>query len=135
MLSFQVNWVAFIVALVAAQVLGFLWYSTTMFGKAWMKAIGKTEKQLRAQSQPTDYAYTVVGAAIMILVLVNVLMWAGVAEVSGAMVVAFILWLGFVATGSAMNTVFEGRAWNLFWINSGYHLANMVIAAAILTLL
>jgi hypothetical protein len=135
MLSFQLNWLAFIVALVITQVLGFLWYSTTMFGKTWMKAIGKTEKQLRAQSQPSDYAYTVVGAAIMILILANVLMWAGVAGLGGAVLAAFLLWLGFVATGSAMNSVFEGRPWNLFWINSGYHLVNMVVAAIILTLL
>ena len=140
MLSFQINWLAFIVALIVTQVLGFLWYSMALFGKPWMKAIGKTQKQLQAQSKPTDYVYTVVGAAIMLLVLVNVLGWVAAAtgaalSITDAATVAAILWLGFVAPGATMNSVFEGRPWNLVWINNGYHLVNMVIAAVILTLL
>ena len=134
-MSFQLNWLAVVAAVVVSQVLGFLWYSMTMFGKPWMKAIGKTEKQLRAQAKPTDYVYTVVGALVMVIVLANVLGWAGVTETMGAITTAFWLWLGFLAPASLMNSVFEGRPMNLFYINVGYHLVNMVVAAAILTLL
>lgn len=135
MFSLPQSWLGFFVALAVTQVLGFLWYSNTMFGKSWMKAIGRTEKQLRAQAKPTDYVYTVVGAAIMLIVLGNVLALAGAADLVSAATVAFALWLAFVAAGSAMNSVFEGRSWTLFYINSGYHLVNMVLGAVILTLL
>ena len=37
------NWLAILVATVAAFVLGGLWYGP-LFGKAWMAALGKTEE-------------------------------------------------------------------------------------------
>lgn len=134
-LALPTNWVAFVVALVISQVLGFLWYSNMLFAKPWMKAIGKTEKQLQAEANPTVYAYSIVGAAVMLLVLSNVFRWAGITETTSAIGAAFLLWLGFVATASVLNTVFEGRSWSLWAIDNGYHLANVVIASIILTLL
>lgn len=135
MLSFELNWIAVVVAVVVAQVLGFLWYGNVLFAKPWMKLIGKTAKQLQAQAKPTDYAYTVIGALIMVVVLANVLGWAQVSDVSGAVMAAVILWLGFVVPSAAMNTVFEGRPWKLFWINHGYSLLSMVLSAIILVVL
>lgn len=129
------NWLAFIVALVVTQVLGFLWYSDFLFAKAWTKAIGKTAKQIQDQADPSVYAYSVVGAAVMLLVLVNVLRWAGITETLPAIGAALLIWLGFVATSSAMNTAFEKRGWPLWLIDNGYHVVNAIVSAAILTLL
>ena len=129
------SWLAFVVALIATQVLGFLWYSNMLFARPWMKAVGKTEKQLRAESNPNVYIYSVVGAAVMLLVLVNVLRWAGITETAPAIGVALLVWLGFVATSSAMNTAFENRGWPLWAIDNGYHLVNAILSAVILTLL
>lgn len=129
------SWLAFVVALIATQVLGFLWYSNMLFARPWMKAVGKTEKQLRAESNPNVYIYSVVGAAVMLLVLVNVLRWAGITETAPAIGVALFIWLGFVATSSAMNTAFENRGWPLWAIDNGYHLVNAILSAVILTLL
>lgn len=132
---FNLNWIAVLVAVVVAQGLGFLWYGDVLFAKPWMKAIGKTAKQMQANSNPTVYIYSAVGALVMVIVLANVLAWAGANSLFAAVHTAILLWLGFVATGSAMNTAFEGRSWKLFWINAGYHLVNMVLAAVILTVL
>ena len=129
------SWLAFVVALIATQVLGFLWYSNMLFARPWMKAVGKTEKQLRAESNPNVYIYSVVGAAVMLVVLVNVLRWAGITETAPAIGVALLIWLGFVATSSAMNTAFENRGWPLWAIDNGYHLVNAILSAVILTLL
>jgi hypothetical protein len=129
------SWLAFVVALVLTQVLGFLWYSNLLFAKPWMKAIGKTEKQIRAQSTPTVYIYSVVGAGIMLLILSNVLRWAGIVDPLPAIGVALAIWLGFVATSSAMNTAFENRGWSLWVIDNGYHVVNAILSALILTLI
>lgn len=134
MLSFDLNWLAFVVALVVTQVLGFLWYGNVLFAKPWMKAIGKTAKQLEKEATPTVYAYSVIGAAVMLLVLSNVLRWTGAATAVEGALTALIIWAGFVATSSAMNTAFEARSWKLWLIDNGYHIVNAVISAAILTL-
>jgi hypothetical protein len=137
MLDFMLptNWLAFLVALVATQVLGFLWYGNLLFAKPWMKAMGKTEKQLQAEATPTVYAYSVIGAVVMLVVLANVLRWAGITETMPAIGVALLIWLGFVATSSAMNAAFEGRSWTLWAIDNGYHVVNAIVASAILTML
>jgi hypothetical protein len=134
MLSFDLNWIAVVVAVVVAQVLGFIWYGDMLFAKPWLKAIGKTAKQMQAKTDNTVYIYSVVGALVMVVILANVLGWAGANDLGSAVMTAVVLWVGFVATGSIMNTTFEGRPWSLFWINAGYHLVNMVQAAIVLSL-
>lgn len=129
------SWLAFVIALIVTQVLGFLWYSNILFAKPWMKAIGKTEKKLRAESTPTVYIYSVVAAAVMILIIANLLRWAGIAEPVPAIGATLLVWLGFVATTSATNTVFGGRGWTLWAIQNGYHAVAALLSAAILTML
>lgn len=50
----DINWTATIVGAITAFALGALWYSPTMFGTKWMKAVGITEKT----KCPTGYAMT-----------------------------------------------------------------------------
>ena len=42
------SWLAFVVALIATQVLGFLWYRNMLFARPCLKPVGMTVKQLRA---------------------------------------------------------------------------------------
>jgi hypothetical protein len=129
------NWLAFVLALAATQVLGILWYGNALFGKPWMKATGKTAKQLEKEANPTVYIYSIVGAAVMIMVLSNVFRWAGVSDTMSAIGTALLMWLGFTATSSVMNTAFQDKKWNLWMINNGYHVVNMIIVSVILTMI
>ena len=42
------------------------------------------------------------------------------------------LWVGFVAIVLASLSLWEGRAWGLFWINAGVRLVNILVMAAII---
>ncbi len=42
-----------------------------------------------------------------------------------------MLWLGFVATSTATNYVFEGRSMQIFAINAGYPLVGMLMMGAV----
>lgn len=42
----QLNWLAVVLAAAAAFVVGFIWYSRGVFGKAWMKSAGLKEKDI-----------------------------------------------------------------------------------------
>lgn len=129
------SWLSFVVALVASQLLGFLWYGKALFGKAWMEATGKSQEEVEAQSKPSVYVTAVVSATVMILVLSNVMSWARAESIPAALAVAIFAWLGFVATASVLNTAFEGRSWRSWAIDNLYHLVNMILAAIILVLL
>ena len=43
----EVNWIAIVVAAVASFLLGGLWYSPVLFGKAWQRETGLTDEQLK----------------------------------------------------------------------------------------
>ena len=45
-----INYLAVLTAAVACFVIGGLWYSNLMFGKAWMKESGMTEEKARQSS-------------------------------------------------------------------------------------
>ena len=135
MLSFDLNWVAVLAAVVLAQVLGFLWYGNVLFGKAWAAAQGKTMEEIGEEGGSMGYIYALIAAAVSIIVLANVLMWANVSDLTGALMTAFIVWLGFIATTMALNTAFEMRGWTLWMINAGYQVVNLLIAATVLTMM
>ena len=43
----EVNWIAIVVAALASFLLGGLWYSPVLFGKAWQREAGLTDEQLK----------------------------------------------------------------------------------------
>ena len=43
----EINWIAVVVAAVACFLLGGLWYSPVLFGKAWQRETGLTDEQLK----------------------------------------------------------------------------------------
>jgi hypothetical protein len=51
-----------------------------------------------------------------------------------ALVVGFLIWLGFFVTTMAGSVLWEGKSWNLYGFNIAYHLINLWIITIILTL-
>ena len=47
MQSGSVNYLAIVVSAIVYWVIGAFWFSPPLFGKIWMKGIGKTQEQLK----------------------------------------------------------------------------------------
>jgi Protein of unknown function (DUF1761) len=47
---------------------------------------------------------------------------------------AIFTWLGFFLPVDLGTVAWENKSWKLFFINTGYHLATLLVAATILTL-
>src|SRR5439155_1140203 len=62
-----VNWVAIIVATIAALVIGFLWYGTWAFGKSWMALAGRGMGE--GQQPGPLYALTALAALVEAIAL------------------------------------------------------------------
>ena len=107
------------------MVLGFLWYGPA-FGKSWMAAVGKTEDELT--QSPAKYLVPVLATALIAVVLSNVMEAIGLSGV----VTAFWMWLGFIALTSCTNHLFKGGSLKLWLLESGNHLAGMLITGLIL---
>jgi hypothetical protein len=52
---------------------------------------------------------------------------------SNALMSAIFTWLGFYFPGQLGATVWENKSWKLFFINTGYSLASLLVVAFILT--
>lgn len=126
----DINYLAVLVVAIVAMVIGAVWYSTSLFGRAWMKETGT--KMDAGGSATTGYVIAFVSSLVIAYVLSNFVDYAGATNVMDGAITGFWAWLGFVATTTAMNYVFEGRSWKLFWINTGMQLVNIVVAGAIL---
>lgn len=134
MLEADINYWAVLVSAVASMAIGFVWYSKAAFGTAWMKAIGKTDADLKKDSSPTMYVWPFLLTLIEAYVLAHIIglvdattLWEGVQT-------GLWMWAGFVLTTQAVNAVFEGRSRNLLTITLGYHLVYLIVAGAILAL-
>lgn len=128
-----VNYVAVLLAGVASMVIGFIWYGP-LFGKMWMKLSGITKEKIEEgkKNMPVTYGTMFVGSLIMAYVLAHFTYFAGATTVAQGMQAGFWAWLGFVATVGLSSILFEGKPMNLYFINVGYQLANLLVMGAII---
>lgn len=139
-MELNINMIAILVAVVVNFVLGFIWY-TPLFGKIWGKEMGydsnmKPDKSVMFKGM----WFMIIGNFLFAWVLAhNIAAWEfvpGVKEMgplSNALSAAVFTWLGFYLPGELGATVWEKKSWKLFGINTGYHLASLLVVALILT--
>jgi hypothetical protein len=129
-MELALNYWAILAAAATNYVLGYIWYSPLMFENLWLKLIGKTKDQMK----PTVFIITTsfVGSFILSFVLAYFINYAQADTVLAGSAAAFLLWLGFVASTSLNQVLFEERSINLFIINNGYYLISMLIMGSIL---
>ncbi|MCB9236958.1 MAG: DUF1761 domain-containing protein [Flammeovirgaceae bacterium] len=134
-----INYLAILVAVVANFILGFLWY-TPLFGKAWAKEMGfDTSVKPSGGEMAKGMVFMVVGNFLMAYVFAhNMVAWSFVPgmdqmpKVGSVMNSAIFTWLGFYLPVDIGIVTWEKRSWKLFGINTGYHLAMLLVAATIL---
>lgn len=128
------NFLAVLVAAIAGTVVGFLWYGP-LFGKPWAEMMGFTpDKMTEAKKKGMTTAYTVnfIGALVMAYVLSRSLAERFIASSGPAIVLAFWIWLGFIAFVILGAVLWEGKPIKLYLINSIYYLVSLSVMAVIL---
>ena len=127
-----INHVAVWVAGVVHFMLGAGWY--TVLAQAWIKAVGKSEEQLRAELGNSPLPYIVaLGAALMVAYTIAWLLpKVGAQSLGGGAKTGATLALALIASTLAMNYGFEARSPALWLINAGYMVIGMAIMGAII---
>lgn len=129
----EVNALAVLAATMGSFVLGGLWYSPLLFGKAWQKAAGLSDEQLKAGNPVLIFGGSFVLAAIASATFAMFLgPQPGLNFGLGAGLCAGLCW---VATSFGINALFEHRPLSLTLINAGYHTLQFTLIGAILGLL
>jgi len=134
----NINWLAVLVAAVAAWILGAVWYGT--LSKAWIAAQGKTMEMVKQEqaekvgrvSALLPFLLVFIGNLIMALMLYGIMTHVGPFTIRSGMISGALIWFGFVATTITVNYAFQGRKPMLAVIDGGYWLAVLLLTGAIL---
>ena len=127
----NINWLAVLVATISAFVIGFAWYSNTLFGKVWMRVAGVSEEKAKSANMPkifgTAFALTLLAAINLAFFLAD----PSINTWNGALY-GFLTGLGWVLHGIGVTAQFEQRGWTYIFINGFYWVVSLTVMGLIL---
>ncbi|MBS3124741.1 DUF1761 domain-containing protein [Candidatus Woesearchaeota archaeon] len=130
----SINIWAVLVAALAYMVIGMVWYSPLLFGNKWLALMNKTPKELKKMRKGATkaYVFSIVLALVTSYVLAQFLSFLAAWTFLNGLVVAFWLWLGFVATLQLNSVLYEQKPFVIYLINMGCSLVSLLVMSAIL---
>jgi hypothetical protein len=129
----DVNYLAVILATIATQALGFLWYGK-VFYKPWVaaRAIDPSEGE---DPGPAIYLVPLVCALVVAYTLARLVDMTGADSVGDCIAIAAFVWVGFAGTVQLTQINFSDakvKRVPTFLIEGGYQLASFLIIGAII---
>ena len=134
-----VNYLAILVCVVVAMVLGYVWYGP-LFGKPWRDFMWMQKDSMNRGSMPMGALYGIqaLGALLMAFVMSHSLIFAMTylheSGLTAGLQTGFWNWIGFVAPVTVGMVLWEGKPWKLWMIVAGYWLVTMCAMGVILAL-
>lgn len=132
------NWWAILVAGISAFVLGGVWYSPALFGKAWMKenkmTIDDVQKDNKSKIFGWAFVLTLIMAANLGMFLADPATpcpGAPKAAISWGAIAGFLAGI-WVFCGIAIVALFEHKTARYIFINGGYCVLALVLMGAII---
>ena len=132
-----INWWAALVAAVSSFVVGGIWYSPGLFGKAWMKDNNLTEEQVKQSNKGKTFGLTFIFSLLMSFNLAMFLQDPPGKDCGPVVDLAWGATAGFLAgiwtfCAIAIHSLFELKKWRLILINGGYTVVALVLMGAII---
>ena len=131
---FDVNWLAVLVATLIPMAVGFLWYGP-LFGKQWLKLMEKTEDEVKENFSPFKaYGMSTIMAFFMSFVTANMINLLDDPGIVGAILLAVLLWQGYMAPLGYQSVAFEGKKASLFTMSMMYNLVTLTLMSIVFVL-
>jgi len=126
----HVNWLAVLVAGISAFVLGGVWYSPALFGKAWMKENNLSVEYVQKGNKGKIFGWSSILALIMSANL-SMFLADAKANFSWGTMAGFLAGI-WVFCGIAIVALFEQKSARYIFINGGYQLVALTLMGAII---
>jgi hypothetical protein len=125
-----INYWAILASALSTFLIGGLWYSPAVFGKAWMHENGFTEEGLKNSNMVKIFGLSFI---LGLIAAINLAMYMGDERrpLMGALW-GFLAGFGWVATFLGTHYLFERRSFRLFLINAGYSIVALTVMGMIL---
>jgi hypothetical protein len=125
-----VNWLAVLVAGISSFVIGGIWYSPALFGKAWMKENGLSLEQIQKSNKGKVYGWALV---LSLIIAVNLAMFLSNSSIqlSTGLLYGFLTGV-WIFCGIAIVGLFEQKTARYIFINGGYMLVALTLMGGII---
>lgn len=135
----EVNYIAVLLAALSTMVVGSIWYTPAVFGKAWMKLAKVKPNQKMSTAQTVKlFGLTFIASLVSAYVLAHVTylsnQFFGNTFLQDALSTGFWLWLGFIVARILTHDLFEGRPGKLTFLNLTHEFFTVMIMALIIGL-
>ena len=135
-----INWLAVLVAGLSSFVVGGIWYSPGLFGKAWMKDNQLTEEDVRKGNKGKVFGWTLIFSLVMAANLAMFLAPPPEGCTGGCAPDVNMSWgatAGFLAgiwtfCAIAIHSLFEQKPWRVILINGFYSIVALTLMGAII---
>ncbi|MBI2688221.1 MAG: DUF1761 domain-containing protein [Acidobacteria bacterium] len=126
----KLNYLAIFAAAASNFLVGGLWYSPALFGKAWQRETGLSDEDLKKRNPAKVF-----GPAFLLALLMafNLAAFIGPGATLGFAVAAPVAaGFGWVALSMGITYLFESRSLRLWLIDAGYHTVAFALMGVIL---
>jgi len=124
------NWLAILVAGISSFVVGGIWYSPGLFGKAWMLVNDLSEDRIKQGNKGMIFGFTLIFSLVM---SANLAMFLNdpKTDISWGIIAGFLAGI-WTFCAIAIHSLFELKSWKLIFINGGYSIVSLTLMGAIL---
>lgn len=128
------NWLAIVVATIAAFIIGAVYYGAV--GKRWMKAAKIVPKGEKMVPAPSLLINSLVMEFVLAIMTAGVISHLGPGQVTVAngVISGFFLWIGIIVPTMSINQRYQGFGWDLTIIDGIHWLLVMLAIGGIVGL-
>ena len=130
-MDFDVNWLAVIVATVAHQGLGGLWYAV-LFRDTWLRAMGMTPEDVQREAPGGEIAIGTIASLVSVISLALLLTLVDDPALADGLAIGAVCGIGFVTAATFMNAAYEQKKPVLSGLFGAYYTLGLMLAGAIL---
>ena len=134
----QINWLAVIVAGIAALIIGFVWYLPPTFGTRWAGFVkrytGLSDADLMPSNIPLTMGLWLLGFIGNALTLAIIIRGMGISNLGDGIILGVIVWAGLGLTISSWPVIHAKQPLGLWLVNGAAYLVMQIVMAVILTL-
>jgi uncharacterized protein DUF1761 len=128
--NFGVNYLAVLVAAIAAIAIGILYYGVLGVGDRQSRMLGVSSARPGPMQGATGLIVGLVNAWVIAVLSLSL----GAASIVDAISLGALVWLGFGATFKAAQVAFERRPWAVWALQGVHDLIVEIVVAGIVTL-
>lgn len=130
----SINLLPVVIAGIINMVIGSLWYSPFLFGKLWIKSMGKTQEEMMKGANPFIYVFNTIAGLLFAYVLAHIVKFGNLNTALQGVTAGFWVWLGFVVTTVLPVYLYESRPKILYFLYIFYQMFSIIIMGVILAL-